>query len=125
MHLFIPHFPTISNTCCQYILVQCAGSVLYHQMWTFILLCSLLQQGTDGQYSGQGYTSVPVLPDVQEIDLSDNDIGDIGSDFSNNYALEVLNMQSNVLTSFPDFTDTPIYCKYNLTITTVLLKCKI
>ena len=81
-------------------------------MFYHILLWTWLLQDTEGQYSGQGYSSVPALPDLTEVDLSDNNIADIGSDFSGVTALEILHLSRNSFTVFPDFTLTPVYGKF-------------
>ena len=76
-----------------------------------ILLWTWLLQDTEGQYSGQGYTSVPALPDLTEVDLSDNDISNIGNDFSGITRLETLDLELNNFIEFPDFSATPVYGK--------------
>ena len=76
-----------------------------------ILLWTWLLQDAEGQYSGQGYTSVPALPDLTEVDLSYNDISNIENDFSGITGLEELDLESNSFVEFPDFSATPVYGK--------------
>ena len=80
-------------------------------MLCVILLWTWLLQDTKGQYSGQSYTSVTALPDVTEVDLSDNDISAIGNDFSGITGLEILDLELNSFIEFPDFSATPVYGK--------------
>ena len=91
----------ISNMTCVFVL----------QLVYYTVLSTWMVRSIHGQYSGQGYTSVLVLPDLTEIDLSHNNI--IGNDFLAVHTLLVLNLKANTFTTFPDFALTPLYRKYH------------
>ena len=99
--LLTTYMGCFSNMTCLFVL----------QMLYYTFLSTWMIRSIHGQYSGQGYTSVPVLPDLTEIDLSYNNITNIGSDFLTVHTLHVLNLKANTFTTFPDFALTPLYRK--------------
>ena len=82
-------------------------------MLSGIIIYAVLIHSIGSQYSGKGYTSVPVLPDLTDIDLSVNAIAHIGADFQGVTQLDVLNMRRNSFTAFPDFSLTPVFGKHH------------